>query len=109
MAQVTSLALGRTAATSSVITVTTTAVTVSLYSDAADGSTGLCSIPGEAICAVYIDSPGTYNPQLADENGKSVFLTQDKRQIVLTAPGDYYVMRPLIQSTSPQVGVFSQT
>ena len=108
MAQNTVLALGRTAATSSVITVTTTPVTVSIYSDVA-GPNGLCSFPGEAVCPVYMDSPGSVNPPLILAGGTPVLLSQQQTQVVLTSPGDYYVMRPLLPSTVPNVGVFTQT
>ena len=108
MAQNTVLALGRTAATSSAITVTTTPVTVSIFSDVA-GPDGLCSFPGEAVCAVFMDSPGSVNPALILAGGNPVLLSQQQTQVVLTSPGEYYVKRPLLPSTVPQVGVFTQT
>lgn len=111
MAQATSLALGRTATTSSSITVTTTPVTVSLFSDAVDGTTGFNSIGGSANCPIVLDAPAAAagHTQLSDENGQPVLLNQNFRTWVLTAPGVYYVVRPLIPSTEPQIGVAADT
>jgi hypothetical protein len=107
MAQTVMLALGRTAATSSVITVTTTPVTVSLYSDSVDGLTGFCSING--VCPIVMDTPATPNVQLTTRETGPVNLSNDQSQWVLSAPGDYYVVRPALPSTAPQLGVFVQT
>lgn len=111
MAQATSLALGRTATLSSSITVTTTPVTVGLFSDAVDGTTGFNSIGGSANCAIVIDAPAAAagHTALSNEAGQPVLLNQNYRTWVLTAPGVYYVSRPLIPSTEPQVGVFADS